>query len=389
MLKIDEIQPWMNWIMYPGVRKTLDRDGANLFVGNDSELQWHPEIFRLDLAAMAGKWSIVLCYDVDGWGEEYPPTTEGWNIGGVGNNMWGWYSALTTQSGYWQQTTSRRTYYYVTDIAANRSFQRSLMWYYNSSRLPGSRPVLYNHGFFFVRTDRLAVELPRLRHGDILGTNGQYLFHHEMVDHYNSGITERSIQMAVYKGFRALPCNISGSVHVNGMSSQFCHAFHPWKVMPLPLYRPATANYTSEAVDIYLRNISIEVDGVTLTVPELHWRRWANEPAGTDGRAADYSGTLPCADALLKCCAGRTVLTVPAVLESLTDDEVTYALPAPNGDSSILRDMAGGYHWAVKPLTADVGRYQKGGWTWAEVNLSPSDITIDDKVVTAVVKIWR
>ena len=80
MITIDEIQPWMNWLQYPATQMEL-RTGANN-TGVDFMLSWHPEIFQLDLAAMAGKFNIVTYYHVDGWTANTPPTT-GWNIGGA------------------------------------------------------------------------------------------------------------------------------------------------------------------------------------------------------------------------------------------------------------------------------------------------------------------
>ena len=51
MIKIDDIQPWMNWLMYPASAIELRTGTNNTSV--DFMLGWHPEIFQLDLSAMA------------------------------------------------------------------------------------------------------------------------------------------------------------------------------------------------------------------------------------------------------------------------------------------------------------------------------------------------
>ena len=86
MIKIDDIQPWMNWLMYPASKMEL-RTGTD-HTSEDFMLSWHPEIFQLDLAAMAGKFNIVMYYHVDGWTANTPPCN-GWVIGGAtADNKW-------------------------------------------------------------------------------------------------------------------------------------------------------------------------------------------------------------------------------------------------------------------------------------------------------------
>ena len=215
MIKIDEIQPWMNWLMYPGVEMELHTGTDHTSEG--FMLGWHPEIFQLDLAAMAGKFNIVMYYHVDGWTANTPPCT-GWNIGGVtADNKWSWYNGGGTElyKSYVQVSAKTRRYYHIIKILPTCHFERVLLWYYPKD-LPTPRPTIYNHGFFFVRTDGTDTFDPVANRDVTFGDHGRYTFHCELVEQTNRGVTERSLQFGVYEGWRCLPSNVSGYISING-----------------------------------------------------------------------------------------------------------------------------------------------------------------------------
>ena len=239
MIKIDEIQPWMNWLLYPASEIELRTGTDHTPEYFNFELGWHPEIFQLDLAAMAGKFNIVMYYHVDGWTANTPPCN-GWNIGGVtADNKWSWYNGGGTElyKSYVQVSANTRRYYHIIKILPTCHFERVLLWYYSTS-LPTPRPTIYNHGFFFVRTDGTDTFKPATNRDVTFGDHGRYTFHCELVEQTNRGVTERSLQFGVYEGWRCLPSNISGTISINGKDTPFFQAFHPWKVIPLPLFTP-------------------------------------------------------------------------------------------------------------------------------------------------------
>lgn len=396
MIRIDEIQPWMNWLMYPASEMEL-RTGANN-TGVGFMLSWHPEIFQLDLSAMAGKFNIVMYYHVDGWTANTPPCN-GWNIGGAtADSDWSWAnnSGAELSASYDQVSDKTRRYYHIAKILPTCHFERVLLWYYNKN-LPTPRPKIYNHGFFFVRTDGTDTFNP-VTHRDItFGDHGRYTFHCELVEQTNRGVTERSLQFGVYEGWRCLPSNVSGTITINGKDTPFYQAFHPWKVIPLPLFTPSSASYTTEKVVIGMRGVRCNVNAfddfiVTNTSLVMNEARYGNEPSGTTERTVSYVSELPCADAWVKCYSGGVVIIAPAVLTEETweadSGSLSFSIPAPKGDRSILPMMASGKHWAFMAKGRNFDYFTADSWEWAKVSVTSSDVDADANSININVDRW-
>ena len=395
MIKIDDIQPWMNWLLYPATSMEL-RTGTN----NTSEafmLGWHPEIFQLDLSAMAGKFNIVMYYHVDDWTANTPPCN-GWNIGGAtADNAWSWWNGGGTQldSSYIQVSAETRRYYHVIKILPTCHFERVLIWYY-SKDLPTPRPTIYNHGFFFVRTDGTDTFNPATNRDTTFGDHGRYTFHCELVEQTNRGVTERSLQFGVYEGWRCLPSNVSGTIAINGKETPFYQAFHPWKVIPLPLFTPSSASYTTEKVTLEFRDVSCYVNGRYEGIQTGFsgiWTVYGNEKSGTTERIVNYTSEFPCADAFVKCYSGGVIITAPAVLteESWEADggSLSFSIPAPKGDRSILPMMASGKHWAFMAKGRDFDYFTADTWEWAKITVTSSDVDTDANIINISVERWN
>ena len=392
MIKIDEIQPWMN----PASEMEL-QTGTN----NTSEgfvLSWHPEIFQLDLAAMAGKFNIVMYYHVDGWTANTPPCA-GWNIGGAtADNKWSWYEGGGTElyRSYVQISAKTRRYYHIIKILPTCHFERVLMWYY-SKALPTPRPKIYNHGFFFVRTDGTDTFDPVHNRDITFGDHGRYSFHCELVEQTNRGVTERSLQFGVYEGWRCLPSNVSGTITINGKDTPFYQAFHPWKVIPLPLFTPSSASYTTEKINISLWGVKCTVNAFdnfidTNVSSVMNETRYGNEQSGTTERTVNYTSEVSCADAWVKCYNGGVIIIAPAVLTEETWEtdggSLSFTIPAPKGDRSILPMMASGKHWAFLAKGRNFDYFTKDNWEWAKVSISSSDVDSDANSININVEKW-
>lgn len=396
MIKIDDIQPWMNWLMYPASAMEL-RTGTD-HTSEDFMLGWHPEIFQLDLAAMAGKFNIVMYYHIDEWTANTPPCY-GWNIGGVtADNNWSWWNGGGTQlsASYIQVTAKTRRYYHVIKILPTCHFERVLLWYY-SKDLPTPRPVIYNHGFFFVRTDGTDTFNPIYNRDETFGDHGRYTFHCELVEQTNRGVTERSLQFGVYEGWRCLPSNVSGMIAINGKDTPFYQAFHPWKVIPLPLFTPSSASYTTEKVAIGLTEVSCWVNGiyygVDAGIAAISWTRYGNETSGTTERIVNYASEVSCADAWVKCYSGGVIIIAPAVLTEETWESgggsLSFSIPAPKGDRSILPMMATGKHWAFMAKGRNYDYFTADAWEWAKITVSSSDVDADTNSINITVERWN
>ena len=396
MIKIDEIQPWMNWLMYPASEMELPTYTDH--TSEDFMLGWHPEIFQLDLAAMAGKFNIVMYYHVDGWTAETPPCN-GWNLGGAtADNKWSWYSGGGTElyKSYIQVSAKTRRYYHIIKILPTCHFERVLLWYY-SKDLPTPRPKIYNHGFFFVRTGGTDVFNPAFNHDVTFGDHGRYTFHCELVEQTNRGVTERSLQFGVYEGWRCLPSNISGYVSINGDMKPFYQAFHSWKVIPLPLFTPSSADYTTERVAIGMRDVRCNVNAFddfigTSTSLVMNETRYGNEQSGTTERTVNYTSEASCADAWVKCYSGGVIIIAPAVLTEETWEadggSLSFAIPAPKGDRSILPMMASGKHWAFMAKGRNFDYFTTDTWEWAKVSVTASDVDADANSININVERW-
>lgn len=394
MIKIDDIQPWMNWMLYPAAKIELRTGTDHTPEYFNFELGWHPEIFQLDLSAMAGKFNIVMYYHVDGWTASTPPCS-GWNIGGVtADNKWSWYNGGGTElyKSYVQVSANTRRYYHIIKILPTCHFERMLLWYY-SKDLPTPRPKIYNHGFFFVRTGGMYTFNPVRNRDATFGDHGRYTFHCELVEQTNRGITERSLQFGVYEGWRCLPSNINGYISINGDMKPFYQAFHPWKVIPLPLFTPSSPTYTNESwqFSLYLNNI--QVNGVTLGYNYYQtWQLVGNEESGTTERTVNYTSEVSCADAWVKCYSGGTLIIAPAVLTEESWESgggsLSFSIPAPNGDRSILPMMASGKHWAFMAKGRDFDYFTTDSWGWAKVTVASSDVNEDTNSININVERW-
>lgn len=396
MIKIDDIQPWMNWMLYPAseIELRTGTDHTPEYFG--FELGWHPEIFQLDLAAMAGKFNIVMYYHVDGWAASTPPCN-GWNIGGVtADNKWSWYNGGGTElyKSYIQVSANTRRYYHVIKILPTCHFERVLLWYY-SKDLPTPRPKIYNHGFFFVRTDGTDTFDPVHNRDVTFGDHGRYTFHCELVEQTNRGITERSLQFGVYEGWRCLPSNVSGTITINGVDTRFYQAFHPWKVIPLPLFTPSSAIYTTEKTQISISDLNYMTNAANSSIGDYtqSWTRFGNEPSGTTERTVSYTSEVPCADAWVKCYSNGTLIVAPAVLTEETWEtdggSLSFSIPAPKGDRSILSMMASGKHWAFMAKGRNFDYFTTGSWEWAKVTVATSDVNADTNSININVERWR
>lgn len=393
MIKIDEIQPWMNWLLYPSSHMELPTHTDH--TSEDFMLGWHPEIFQLDLAAMAGKFNIVMYYHVDGWTASTPPCA-GWNIGGAtADNKWSWYNGGGTElyKSYVQVSANTRRYYHIIKILPTCHFERVLLWYY-SKDLPTPRPKIYNHGFFFVRTDGTDTFDP-VHNSDItFGDHGRYTFHCELVEQTNRGVTERSLQFGIYEGWRCLPSNVSGTITINGVDTQFYQAFHPWKVIPLSLFTPSSASYTTEKTQISISNLRYITNWVDTPIGDYtqSWTRFGNEKSGTTERTFSYVSELPCADAWVKCYCGGVVIIAPAVLTEETWEtdggSLSFSIPAPKGDRSILPMMASGNHWAFMAKGRNYDYFTTGSWEWAKITVTSSDVDADTNSINITVEKW-
>lgn len=395
MIKIDDIQPWMNWLMYPASEVDLPTNNNN--TSEDFRLGWHPEIFQLDLAAMAGKFNIVMYYHVDGWTASTPPCA-GWNIGGAtADNKWSWYERGGTElyRSYVQVSANTRRYYHIIKILPTCHFERVLLWYYEKS-LPTPRPKIYNHGFFFVRTDGTDTFDPAVNRDFTFGDHGRYTLHCELVEQTNRGVTERSLQFGVYEGWRCLPSNVAGTITINGVETPFYQAFHPWKVIPLPLFTPSSASYTSEKVAIEIQDVQCYVNGtyfgLDAGITATSWVRYGNEQSGTTERTVNYTSELPCADAWVKCYSGGVIIIAPAVLTEETWEadggSLSFAIPAPKGDRSILPMMARGKHWAFMAKGRSFGYFKTRSWNWAKISVASSDVDADTNSININVEKW-
>lgn len=397
MIKIDDIQPWMNWLMYPASQMELPTGSDH--TSEDFRLGWHPEIFQLDLAAMAGKFNIVMYYHVDGWTANTPPCN-GWNIGGAtADNKWSWWSGGGTElyRSRVQVSANTRRYFHIIKILPTCHFERVLLWYYDKN-LPTPRPKIYNHGFFFVRTDGTDTFDPVHNRDITFGDHGRYTFHCELVEQTNRGVTERSLQFGVYEGWRCLPSNVSGTITINDKDTPFYQAFHPWKVLSLPLFTPASAGYTSERVIIRVWGVECEVNAFANVIRTSistvgGWTRFGNEKeAVTVERTLNCTSDVSCADAWVKCYSGGVIIIAPAVLTEETWEtdggSLSFSIPAPKGDRSILPMMASGKHWAFMAKGRNYDYFTADSWEWAKITVSSSDVDADTNSININVEKW-
>ena len=173
----------------------------------------------------------------------------------------------------------------------------------------------------------------------------------------------------------------------------FYQAFHPWKVIPLPLFTPSFPGYTREEwqVSLYLSNVQVNGAVVSSNYYQT-WQLVGNEKSGTTERTVNYTSEVSCADAWVKCYSGGVVIIAPAVLTEETWEtdggSLSFTIPAPKGDRSILPKMASGKHWAFMAKGRNFDYFTKDTWEWAKVTVSSSDVNTDTNSLNINVERW-
>ena len=121
--------------------------------------------------------------------------------------------------------------------------------------------------------------------------------------------------------------------------------------------------------------------------------RYGNEQSGTTERTVNYTSELPCADAWVKCYSGGVIIIAPAVLTEGTWEtdggSLSFSIPAPKGDRSILPMMARGKHWAFMAKRRNFGYFTVGNWEWAKITVSSSDVDADANSINISVERWK
>lgn len=122
------------------------------------------------------------------------------------------------------------------------------------------------------------------------------------------------------------------------------------------------------------------------------WTRFGNEPSGTTERTFSYVSELPCADAAVKCYSGGVIIIAPAVLTEETWEadggSLSFSIPAPKGDRSILPMMVRGKHWAFMAKGRNFDYFTKDTWEWTKVSITSSDVNTDTNSIIITVEKW-
>ena len=165
--------------------------------------------------------------------------------------------------------------------------------------------------------------------------------------------------------------------------------------MPLPLFTPPSADYTTEKVTIELQDVFCYANGIYYGVDAgiiTSWTRFGNEKAGTTERTVNYASKVPCADAWVKCYSNGVIIIAPAVLTEETWEadggSLSFTIPAPKGDRSILPMMARGKHWAFMAKGRNFDYFAKDTWEWAKVSVASSDVNADTNNINISVERW-
>lgn len=86
-----------------------------------------------------------ISYYIDGWTETFPPSNQGFNLGGFsdGTDTWKWGSSYMVDSGYKQINSTTRRYWYKA-TSKGMKLTRCGLYTNNTSYKPTTNPVVYN-----------------------------------------------------------------------------------------------------------------------------------------------------------------------------------------------------------------------------------------------------
>ena len=168
-------------------------------------------------------------------------------------------------------------------------------------------------------------------------------------------------------------------------------------MIPLPLFTPSSADYTSEKINISLWSVKCNVnafdDYIDINVSSvMNETRFGNEKSGTTERTVSYVSEVPCADAWVKCYSGGAIIIAPAVLTEETWEadggSLSFIVPAPKGDRSILPMMVRGRHWAFMAKGRNYDYFTADTWEWAKISVASSDVDTDTNSINVNVERW-
>ena len=163
------------------------------------------------------------------------------------------------------------------------------------------------------------------------------------------------------------------------------------------MFTPASADYTTEKVDISLWGVKCTVNASednlgTAIDSVMNETRYGNEKSDTTERIVNYTSEVSCADAWVKCYCNGTLIIAPAVLTEETWESgggsLSFAILAPKGDRSILPMMASGKHWAFMAKRRNFDYFTKDTWEWAKITVASSDVDADTNSININVERW-
>lgn len=124
-----------------------------------------------------------------------------------------------------------------------------------------------------------------------------------------------------------------------------------------------------------------------------NWTVCGNEKSGTTERIVNYTPEFPCADGWIKCYSGGVIVIAPALLTEETWENgggsLSFSIPAPKGDRSILSMMASGKHWAFIAKGRNFDYFNSDTWEWAKITVSSSDVDADANSINISVERWN
>ena len=87
------------------------------------------------------------------------------------------------------------------------------------------------------------------------------------------------------------------------------------------------------------------------------------------------------------------MVIAPALLTEETWEadggSLSFSIPAPKGDRSILPIMASGKHWAFMAKGRNFDYFTKDNWEWAKITVSSSDVDADANSINITVERWN
>ena len=95
----------------------------------------------------------------------------------------------------------------------------------------------------------------------------------------------------------------------------------------------------------------------------------------------------------MKCYSGGVIIIAPAVLTEETWEadggSLSFSIPAPKGDRSILPTMASGKHWAFMAKGRNFDYFTANAWEWAKIAVTSSDVNTDTNSIYISVERWK